>query len=63
MNRRRLMLVVLPVALLAISGVCLGQRMFRQPGVIPEDYLERMIGQHMLEGHLAYMLPEELERH
>jgi len=39
MTRRRLMLMVLPVVMLAISGVCLGQRFFRGPqsGEIPED--------------------------
>ncbi len=30
-----------------------------QPGVIPEDYLARIVGQHMLEAHLAYMVPDE----
>lgn len=38
MNRRRLRLVILPVALLAVSGVCLGQRYWGgQSGVIPAD--------------------------
>ena len=31
--------------------------------IVRTEEIARMIGQHMLEGHLAYMLPEELERH
>ena len=37
MNRRRLTVFVLPIALLLASGVCPGQRMFRQPGALPAD--------------------------
>lgn len=31
-----------------------------QPGHVPEEYLARMIGVHMIEGHLAYAGEEEL---
>ena len=37
MNRRRLTVLALPIALLLASSVCLGQRMFRPSGALPAD--------------------------
>lgn len=34
-----------------------------KPGIVPEAYLARMIGKHMLEGHLAYVTQENGESH